>query len=224
MARPRTPLLSRERIRDVALRLIDDEGLAAVTMRRLAEELGVQASSLYSHFPTKDAVLDAVANALIAEVDTSGFRHGWQQGLRTWAHSYHAVLTAHPGAVPVIAAGTGNREQFLAMANAVHGGLVGAGWPARRATEISGAVKYLVIGAASTPFASGFADDVQVYLDRYPHLHQAHRLRADAERIDRDSFTLGLESLIAGLGAGPVPEPQVPQPPVPQPQPRTNVT
>jgi len=87
----------------------------------------------------------------------------------------------------------------------VHGGLVGAGWPPRRATEISGAVKYLVIGAATTPFASGFADDIQVYLDRYPHLHQAHRLRADAARIDRDSFNLGLESLIDGLGAGPEP-------------------
>lgn len=210
MARPRTPLLSKERIRDVAMRLIDDDGLSAVTMRRLAEELGVQASSLYSHFPTKDAVLDAVANALITEVDTSGFTCGWREGLRTWATSYYTVLAAHPNAVPVIAAGAGNREQFLAMANAVHGGLVGAGWPARRATEISGAVKYLVIGAASTPFASGFADDVQVYLDRYPHLHQAHRLRADAQRIDTDSFTLGLDSLIAGLGPGPDTAPDQP--------------
>ena len=50
-----------------------------------------------------------------------------------------------------------------------------------------------------TPFASGFADDVQVYLDRYPHLTQAHRLRADAARIDHDSFELGLESLVRGL-------------------------
>lgn len=203
MARPRSPLLSKERIRDAALAMIDDDGLAALTMRRLAQRLGVQASSLYSHYPTKDEVLDAIANAIVADVDTSGFRDGWRQGLLTWARSYRDALSAHPGAVPLIAAGTGNREQFLAMANAVHGGLVGAGWPPRRATEISGAIKYLVIGAASTPFASGFADDTQVYLDRYPHLHQAHRLRADAHRIDHDSFTLGLHSLIDGLGDGP---------------------
>ena len=203
MPRPRTPLLSRERIRDVALELIDEHGLSALSMRRLADALGVQAASLYTHYATKDDVLDAVANRLIAQVDTSGFEQGWRQGLLTWARSYHAALTAHPNAAPIIASGTQRRDEFLAMANAVHGGLVGAGWPARRATEISGAVKYLVIGAASTPFASGFADDVQVYLDRYPHLTQAHRLRSDAARIDRDSFELGLQALVRGLEPGP---------------------
>ena len=203
MPRPRTPLLSRERIRDVALELIDEHGLSALSMRRLADALGVQAASLYTHYATKDHVLDAVANRLIAQVDTSGFEQGWRQGLLTWARSYHAALAAHPNAAPIIASGTQRRDEFLAMANAVHGGLVGAGWPARRATEISGAVKYLVIGAASTPFASGFADDVQVYLDRYPHLTQAHRLRSDAARIDRDSFELGLQALVRGLEPGP---------------------
>lgn len=203
MPRPRTPLLSQARIRDVALELIDNHGLSALSMRRLAGALGVQAASLYTHYATKDDVLDAVANKLIAEVDTSGFEQGWRQGLLTWARSYHAALTAHPNAAPIIASGTQRRDEFLDMANAVHGGLVGAGWPARRATEISGAVKYLVIGAASTPFASGFADDVQVYLDRYPHLAQAHRLRSDAARIDQDSFELGLQALVRGLEPGP---------------------
>jgi len=180
MPRPSTPLLSRDLIRDTALRLIDADGLDALSMRRLAAELGVQAASLYSHYPTKDHVLDAVANLLTRQVDASGFADGdWRTGLRTWARSYRDALAAHP--------------------NAVHGGLVQAGWPPRYATMIAGSVKYLVIGAASTPFASGFADDVQVYLDRYPNLTQAHRLRADAERIDHDSFELGLDALVRGL-------------------------
>lgn len=199
MARPRTPLLNPSRIRDTALGLIDEHGLAEMSMRRLAEALGVQPSSLYSHYATKDDVLDAVANLIIIKVDTSGFQRSWRDGLLVWARSYRAALTAHPNCVPLIASGTQRREQFLEMANSVHGGLVGAGWPPRRATEISGAVKYLVIGSAATPFASGFADDIQVYLDRYPHLTQAHRLRAEAERIDRDSFELGLTSFIRGL-------------------------
>jgi AcrR family transcriptional regulator len=204
MPRPRTPLLSRDLIRDTALALIDEHGLAGLSMRRLADALGVQAASLYSHYPTKDDVLDAVANLVIDEVDTSGFAGGdWRRGLRTWAHSYRGVLAAHPNVTPLIASGAGRRERFLAMADAVHGGLVGAGWAPREATMIAGAVKYLVIGAASTPFASGFADDVQVYLDRYPNLTQAHRLRADAARIDLDSFELGLEALIRGLDAAP---------------------
>lgn len=201
MAMPRAGVrtLTRERIRDAALELIDADGLGALSMRRLAEALGVQAASLYGHFATKEDVLDDVANLIVAEVDTSGFARGWREGVVVWARSYRAALMAHPHAVPLIASGTQRRDRFLAMADAVHGGLVGSGWAPRRATEISGAVKYLVIGAASTPFASGFADDVQVYLNRYPHLSQAHRLRADAERIDHDSFELGLSCLVRGL-------------------------
>jgi AcrR family transcriptional regulator len=202
MPRPRTPLLSRELIRDMALAIIDEHGLPALSMRRLAEALGVQAASLYSHYPTKDDVLDAVTNLVVGDVDTSGFADGdWRTGLTTWARSYRSALAAHPHVVPLVASGAGRREAFLAMADAVHGGLVGAGWSPRTATTIAGAVKYLVIGAASTPFASGFADDVQVYLDRYPNLTQAHRLAADAERIDQDSFELGLAALVGGLPA-----------------------
>ncbi len=199
MARPSTPLLSRERIRDTALALIDEDGLSALSMRALARRLGVQAASLYTHVPNKDAVLDAVANLLTRQVVTSDFDRGWQQGLRTWGRSYHAALRAHPNAAPIVAAGTGERADFLAMADGVHGGLVGHGWPPRYATMIAASVKYLVIGAATTPFGSGFADDTRVYLDRYPNLVQAHLIGRHAEEIDQGSFELALEALIRGL-------------------------
>jgi len=199
MARPSTPLLSTARIRDAALELIDADGLAALSMRNLARVLGVQAGSLYSHFPNKDAVLDAVANLLTRQVDTTGFGDGWQHGLEVWGRSYRAALHAHPNAAPIVAAGTGKRTDFLAMADGVHGGLVGHGWPPRYATMIAASVKYLVIGAATTPFGSGFADDTRVYLERYPNLVQAHLIREHAEEIDADSFELALSALVAGL-------------------------
>lgn len=199
MPRPSVSILSRERIRDAALVLIDAHGLEALSMRQLARELGVQAASLYSHFPTKDAVLDAVANLLIRQADTSGFEQSWQEGLRVWGRSYRASLRAHPRAAPVVAAVAGRREDFLSMADAVHGGLLRHGWPPRQATMIAASVKYLVIGAATTPFSSGFADDTRVYLDRYPHLIKAHLIPAHAERIDAESFDLALRSLIRGL-------------------------
>ncbi|WP_314172640.1 TetR/AcrR family transcriptional regulator [Streptomyces winkii] len=199
MPRPKSPLLSRERIRDAALELIDAEGIGSLSMRNLALRLDVRAASLYSHYPNKDAVLDAVANLLTRQVDTSAFERGWRAGLETWGRSYHAALSGHPNAAPVVAAGTGRREDFLAMADAVHGGLVGDGWPPRHATMIAASVKYLVIGAATTPFASGFADDTRVYLERYPNLVQAHLIPAHAEEIDSDSFELALDSLLAGL-------------------------
>ncbi|WP_338751893.1 TetR/AcrR family transcriptional regulator [Janibacter alittae] len=202
MVRPTTPLLSRERIRDAALQLIDDQGLAQFSMRGLARALGVQAPSLYSHYANRDEVLDAVANLLTRQVDTSGFVDGrWRRGVETWARSYRASLAAHPNAVPLVASGAGRREDFLAMSERVHAGLLSAGWPARYATEIAGSVKYLVVGAASTPFASGFADDATVYLERYPALAQAHRLPELAEEIDAESFELGLACLLDGLAA-----------------------
>lgn len=199
MPRPRSPLLSRERIRDTALELIDAEGIGALSMRSLAMRLDVKAASLYSHYPGKDAVLDAVANLLTRQVDTSGFEQGWRAGLEVWGRSYHAALREHPNAAPVVAAGTGRREDFLAMADAVHGGLIGDGWPPRYATLIAASVKYLVIGAATTPFGSGFADDTHVYFERYPNLVQAHLIPAHAEEIDGDSFELALGCLLAGL-------------------------
>ncbi|MEE1787380.1 TetR/AcrR family transcriptional regulator [Streptomyces sp. SP17BM10] len=73
MARPRTPLLSRERIVAAALRLIDAEGLEALSTRRLATELSVSGPSLYNHFATKDELLDAVVDTVIGEVDLSMF-------------------------------------------------------------------------------------------------------------------------------------------------------
>ncbi|HLS39640.1 MAG TPA: TetR/AcrR family transcriptional regulator [Ornithinicoccus sp.] len=203
MARPTTPLLSRQRIRDAALDLIDARGLAGFSMRQLAAELGVSAPSLYSHYATREEVLDDVVDLVVADVDTSGFDRGWREGVLTWARSYREALVAHPHVAPLVASGAQHREQFLAMADRVHGGLVGAGWPPRRATEISGAVKFLVIGAACTPFASGFSDDPSVYAGRFPNLAQAHRLRAQAARIDRDAFELGLTAFVEGLALMP---------------------
>ncbi|GLZ39499.1 TetR/AcrR family transcriptional regulator C-terminal domain-containing protein [Actinokineospora sp. NBRC 105648] len=199
MPRPRTPLLDRGRIRAAALAAVDRDGLAGLSMRRLAADLGVQAPSLYSHYRTKDELLADVADDIVSAVDVGDFAADWVGGLRTWARSYRAALAAHPNLVPVHAAGPARRAAALERADAVHGGLVGAGWPPRYATMIGASTKYLVLGAAMSSFARGFEDDVQVYLDRYPHLDQAHRLREHAEEIDADSFELALDAFLRGL-------------------------
>lgn len=200
MARPKVPLLSRDRIRDAAVELIDRDGLAELSMRKLATELGVQAASLYGHYPTKDDLYDEIAGAIMATVDTSGFDSGdWRAGLMSWARSYRDALVAHPNFVPYLATGPGKREENLRHADAVHGGLVGAGWPPREATMIGAATRYLVMGATIGSFSRGFVDDVQVYRDRYPHLEQAHLLRAKADEIDSESFELALTAFVDGL-------------------------
>ncbi|WP_282782751.1 MULTISPECIES: TetR/AcrR family transcriptional regulator C-terminal domain-containing protein [unclassified Nocardia] len=201
MARPKVPLLSRDRIREAALTLVDRDGLGELSMRKLAAELGVQAASLYGHYPTKDDLLDDIARGLMSRVDTSAFDTGdWRHGLMEWARSYRAALVAHPNFVPYLASGPGQREENLRAADAVHGGLVGAGWPPREATMIGAATRYLVMGSTVGSFSRGFVDDVRVYRDRYPHLEQAHLLRARADEIDSESFELALRAFVDGLG------------------------
>lgn len=200
MARPKTPILSKPAIRQAALTLIDRDGLEKLSMRKLAQELAVQAASLYSHYRTKEELLSEVAEEVTTHIDVSGFDGGdWRGGLAVWARSYRAALAEHPNLLPVISAGPGRREEALRRADAVHGGLVGAGWPPRYATMIGASTKYLVVGAATNSFARGFDDDVRVYQDRYPNLSQAHRLAEVAAEIDQDSFELALTAFLDGL-------------------------
>ncbi|MET8542230.1 TetR/AcrR family transcriptional regulator C-terminal domain-containing protein [Kitasatospora sp. NPDC004799] len=203
MARPRTPLLSRERIVAAALRLIDDEGLDALSTRRLATELSVSGPSLYNHFATKDDLLDAVVDSVIGEVDLSMFGAAgppWPQALRDWARSYRAALAAHPNIVPVLAQGPGRRPNALRLADAVFGHLVESGWPRGQATRIGALMRYFVTGSALASFAAGFPADAEVYdAADYPHLGEAHRLAGHRGAVDEGAFETGLEALLDGL-------------------------
>jgi AcrR family transcriptional regulator len=200
MARPRQAMLTRQRIVEVASALVDAEGLDAVSTRRLAAELGVRGPSLYNHFTSKDEILEAVADAVTATIDLSYWEtHDWREGLRLWAHAYHAALAAHPNIVPVLARGPNRRPAALAMADTVYGALIRAGWPPARATHIGALLRYLITGAALGSFARGFVDDPALYAERYPHLSHAHLLAGHEHTVDEGAFELGLELFLAGL-------------------------
>ncbi|MFL6116934.1 MAG: TetR/AcrR family transcriptional regulator [Catenulispora sp.] len=223
MARPRTPLLSRAGIVAAALALVDAEGLDALSTRRLAAELGVSGPSLYNHVATKDELIDAVVDSVVAGVDVSAFaglgpRLGpgpgpepepepepdpepsdWRSALATWARSYRAALAAHPNVVPALAQGTGRRPAQLRIADAVFGGLVAAGWPRREATSIGALMRSLVLGSALGSFAGSFPADASVYAGVYPHLDQAHLLADHQREIDERAFEVGLTAVLDGL-------------------------
>ncbi|WP_246508087.1 TetR/AcrR family transcriptional regulator [Actinocrinis puniceicyclus] len=200
MARPKSPLLSRERIVAAALALVDVHGLAALSTRRLATRLGVSGPSLYNHFATKDDLLEAAADAVIARVDITPLgARPWPEALRAWATSYRRALAEHPNLVPVATQGPGRRPHALRMADAVYGALVEAGWPPREATRIGALMRYFVVGAASGSFAGGFVDDPALYGAHYPHLTDAHRLQAHRREVDEGAFETGLDALVAGL-------------------------
>ncbi|MEU9238006.1 TetR/AcrR family transcriptional regulator [Streptomyces shenzhenensis] len=207
MARPRKPLLSTDRIVRAARELVDAEGLAAVSTRRLAAELGVSGPSLYNHFRTKDEILEAVADSVSAQVDLSMFENlgqdggrDWRTALHDWAVSYRTALRDHPNIVPVLARGPGRRPAGLRLADAVYGAMVGAGWPPAQATSIGALMRYFIMGSALGSFAGGFVDDVSAYDPAdYPHLGQAHLLSERQEKIDARAFETGLRALLDGL-------------------------
>jgi AcrR family transcriptional regulator len=200
MARPARPVLNRQRIVDAALAIIDEEGLAALSTRRLARELRVQAPSLYNHFGTKEEILDAVGDAIIAKVDLTMFgRDPWPEALRSWARAYRAAFAAHPNIVPFLVRGPGRRPAALRLADAVYGALIDAGWPPGHATRIGATMRFFVAGSALGSFALGFPGDPELYAGQYPHLTDAHRLQEHSRRIDEGAFELGLDALVDGF-------------------------
>jgi AcrR family transcriptional regulator len=205
MGRPPRPLLSRDQIVSAALELADSEGLEAVSTRRLAAELGVTGPSLYNHVGTKDELLDDVADAVLAKVDTSMFAKlsatnpEWLAALEKWARSYREAIAAHPNIVPVLASGLGRRPNALRIANEVFGGLVSAGWPRREAISVGAVIRYFVLGSALGSFASAFPADAAVYSNSYPHLDGAHLLATRQQRVDRRAFDTGLKAVLDGL-------------------------
>ena len=96
--RPLTPAI----ILQVSLRLIDEQGLEALTMRKLAQGLGVDPMSIYRHVANKDALLDGVADMLWGEVELPGGDVGWEALLRSMATSLRALAHAHPQAYALL--------------------------------------------------------------------------------------------------------------------------
>ena len=100
--------LSQQRIVEAAIAFIDQHGLPGLTMRRLGNELGVEAMALYRHVPGKEELLDAVVEALVKGMqhdddvlDTP--RDGWQDFLLRLAHGVRRVALQHPKAFPLVA-------------------------------------------------------------------------------------------------------------------------
>ena len=94
--------LSRERILEAALRVADEEGLDALSMRRLGQALGVQAMSLYKHIADKEDILDGISDLVMLEVEVPARGLPWRAALRQAATSMHPAMLRHPWASVVI--------------------------------------------------------------------------------------------------------------------------
>ena len=102
MSSTRTPL-SRERILETALALADEDGVEAVTMRKLADRLGFEAMSLYRHVASKNDLLGGMLDVVVAEWETEP-EGDWRPAVRVIAVSVHTSLRRHPWAAPLLRA------------------------------------------------------------------------------------------------------------------------
>src|SRR6267143_6978609 len=96
-AEPRLPL-SRERVLRAAMALADESGIDSLSMRRLGQQLGVEAMSLYNHVANKDDILSGIVDMVVSDFDLPTPGAGWKAALRKAAISAHDVLVRHPWA------------------------------------------------------------------------------------------------------------------------------
>ena len=98
----RRPTLTRARVVEAAIELADRAGIGAISMRKLGQELGVEAMSLYTHVEGKDDLLDGMADAVVAAIPNEPSAGSWKHELRRTILDARATLVRHPWAAGVI--------------------------------------------------------------------------------------------------------------------------
>jgi len=198
-AAPAPTVSLRTRALEEALRIADAEGLDALSIRRLADALGVKGASLYHHFKDKDEILDGVATIALSELrPPSDESLGWIDWLLQVARSYREALLAHPNLLPLVL-GRHNRRAGSAVYDYAAMKLTAAGIPPAYQLTLINALESYATGAVlyglSAPAA---AWEASLPADGCEHLRLA--LRSDA--LDEDArFELGCRALLEGLAA-----------------------
>lgn len=203
---PRRPKVSAEQIVAAAIRLADREGAGALTMDRLGAELGVAAMSLYNHIANKEALLDALAEALLREIVVPAGVADWEAVVRAAFQSVRSIAHRHPALFPLVLDRVPHLlgearliEQFLEM-------LCAAGFDERTALGAFRVLSDFTIGYALAE-ARGFAlepgrsrlDAGALPADAFP---QVARLAPRLGAGDRDAdFEFGLGLILIGLRA-----------------------
>jgi len=126
----RRPPLTRERILETALALADENGVHAITMRRLGDELGYEAMSLYRHVESKDDMLDGILDLVLAETENPTLDEPWDDAIRRSALSVHAALERHPWATRLLMIPPRVRQRRVEYMDALLGCLRNAGFSA----------------------------------------------------------------------------------------------
>src|SRR5437763_4495813 len=117
---PRTPL-NRDRVLAAALRLADEAGIEALTMRKLGQAVGVEAMSLYNHVANKDDLLDGMVDLVFSEIGLPSVGTDWKTAMRQRAISAREVLSCHRWAIGLMESRTSPGPSTLRHHDAVVG-------------------------------------------------------------------------------------------------------
>jgi AcrR family transcriptional regulator len=205
---PQIPL-SRERILLAAIVLADRGGFESLSMRKIAQELGVQAMSLYNHVANKDDLLDGIVDIVIGEIEVPDLGVDWQTAMRRRAKSAHQVLLRHPWATMPIVSRINVGPAMLRYIDATLGCLCEAGFSVEMVDRAWNAIDSHIYGFTLQELnfpieTTEYAKAAQEYLpnipaDKYPYMNRLthHIINGDYDGIA--DFDFGLELILDGL-------------------------
>ena len=209
-AEPRPPW-TRERVLRAAIDLADEGGIETLSMRRLSQELGGAAMSLYNHVANKEDLLDGMIDVVFSEIEPPSDEQGWKTAMRQRAISIRTVLARHPWAIGLMESRTSPGPATLRHHDAVIGCLRRAGFSVELAAHAFSALDSYIYGFAlqerSLPFhtpeeTSALAQAMlaQFPVDEYPHLAELtidHVLEPGYDYGNEYEF--GLDLILDGL-------------------------
>ena len=196
-----------------AVAVADGEGIEAVTMRRLARELGVEAASLYHHVSGKDEILDGLVDMVAAEIELGPRTDGWRPAIRQRAHNTRAVLRRHPWAVALMASRTTPGPETLRLLDAGIACLREGGFSVQAAAHAISAVDSYVHGFVLQEVNLPFRDESELaamtgaIMDEFPRAEFPYLFELTTEYVLQpgysygNEFDVGLEVVLDGVNA-----------------------
>ena len=178
--------LSRERILEDALRIVDTEGLQGLTIRRLAQELDVTPMAVYRHFKNKSDILDGLIELVIAEGGaTEHDTEGWQAWIEVTFMRMRASLLQHPGVLPLMGSSASYGLQSLRIIEKLLGALRGAVLDGDAVARMLHVLVSYTLGAVAIEIA---AREQQQSLEGGTQLESQRKLRERFEGADITEF------------------------------------
>lgn len=202
----RPPPLTRARIVRAALRLVDEQGLAALTMRALATDLEVSPMALYNHVRDKEELLDLMLDLMLGEVDCSPTEGDWITQLRTLVCNFHQALSAHHHLAQVYSSQVRIGPHGLAIIERAVGLLLQAGFSRPDAASAFLTLYTFTVGrhqmGRTAPFpGANPQNDADYYValppEQIPSIRAVGRHLGGVHRPG--VFEYGLDTLLAGL-------------------------